>query len=297
MTTTNNASELPCWTLNELITRYELEPTVCDLFVEGQRDQNFYRWYLNKVGRGHVSVLHIDSVEITRENLERLRLSAGNRNRIIALALLLDTLLTTTHPCVRCVADSDFDFVLQSRICSSHLVYTDYTSIELYSYDIGLLSKALSLALNVDEGETAILQENMSLILRKLFIVRAANQRLKLAMKFPSFLRCCHIDGNNIVFNRDEFVFRSLNSNQYIEYRDAFESTCQEIQAVQLKEFRESIHADDYLELLGWYLHSKHGWIGYRADSRSAYSILMPALDDRELARESLFIALESIFR
>ena len=181
MTTVNNTADLPRWTIDELVARYEYEPSTCELFVEGLRDQHFYKWYLKEVGKGHVSVLHIDSVDITEGDLESLELSAGNRNRVIALALLLDSLLATTHPCVRCVADSDFDFVLQSRIWSSHLVYTDYTSIELYSYDRNVLIKTLSLALNIGEGETELLQNNMSLILRELFIVRAANQRLKIS--------------------------------------------------------------------------------------------------------------------
>ena len=84
---------------------------------------------------------------------------------------------------VRCIADSDFDFVLSSRKTSAHLLYTDYTSVELYTYDKDFLSKVLLLGFNIPESDTQSLFDSMTLVLQELFIVRASNQSLNWGMR------------------------------------------------------------------------------------------------------------------
>ena len=145
MNLTDNGSALPRRTISELITRYELEPDLRDIFVEGPRDRRFYSWYFRRCGYKDSEVLEIDLVEITRETLEAYGLGSGNRARVIALALELDSRFTSVLRFVRCIADSDYDFVLASRIWARHLYYTDYTSVDLYAYEKELLSKVLCL--------------------------------------------------------------------------------------------------------------------------------------------------------
>ena len=78
--------------------------------------------------------------------------------------------------------------------------------------------------------------------------------------------------------------------------RDRFYSTCEELKAVDLDDVRKSIHSEDYLELLGWYLHRRFNWGGYHAGRRSILANLTPALDASLLSRENLFSRLEEIY-
>jgi hypothetical protein len=51
-------------TIEELIARYELEPTLRDIYVEGYTDALFFRWFLQKSNATNAIVYEIDCVEI-----------------------------------------------------------------------------------------------------------------------------------------------------------------------------------------------------------------------------------------
>ena len=288
---------LPRRTIDDLIARYQFEPKLRDLFVEGHRDRGVYSWYLRGAGCKHVGVFEIDLVEIPSDALISHGLASGNRDRVIALALELDNQFPTVLQYVRCIADSDFDFIFESRNEVNHLLYTDYTSLDLYTYDEALLKKVLWLGFNVPETEIPPLLDSMSPILQDLFIIRAANQRLDWGLTLVPFTRCCEIDGQTVVFDKTDFINRCLNSSARQHERSAFDELCEELQAVCLSDPKQIIHGEDYFELLGWYLRRRWNWQGYRRGERSIMANLMVALDDRLLSDENLFFQINAIFR
>ena len=288
---------LPRRTIDDLIARYQFEPELRDLFVEGHRDRGVFSWYLRGAGCKHVGVFEIDLVEIPSDALISHGLASGNRDRVIALALELDNQFPTVLQYVRCIADSDFNFIFESRNEVNHLLYTDYTSLDLYTYDEALLKKVLWLGFNVPETEIPALLDSMSPILQDLFIIRAANQRLDWSLTLVPFTRCCEIDGQKVVFDKTEFINRCLNSSARQHERSAFDELCEELQAVCLSDPKQIIHGEDYFELLGWYLRHRWNWQGYRRGERSIMANLMAALDDRLLSDENLFFQINAIFR
>ena len=288
---------LPRRTIDDLIARYQLEPDLSDLFVEGPRDRGVYSWYLQNAGCKHVAVFEIELVDIPPGVLISHGLASGNRARVIALALELDNQFPTVLPYVRCIADSDFNFIFESRIDVNHLLYTDYTSLDLYTYDEDLLKKVLWLGFNVPETEIPPLLDSMSPILQDLFIVRAANQRLNWGMTLVPFTRCCKIDGQRVIFDKNDFVDRCLNSSARRHERSIFDELFEELQGVCVSDPKERIHGDDYFELIGWYLGQRWNWQGYRRRERSIMANLMAALDDRNLSDENLFLQLNVIYQ
>ena len=288
---------LPRRTIRELVARYELEPGLRDLFVEGLMDRRIYGWYLNQVASKRVTVFEIDSIEIPSDVLLSHGLGSGNRARIIALALELDGGLTSVLPTVRCIADSDFDFIFRFRIEAEHLLYTDYTSVDLYTYEEDLLKKALWLGFNVPQAVIAPLVESISSVLEDVFIVRAANQKLDWGMRLIPFTRCCAIEGLSVTFDKNDFIDRCLDSNSRRNERIVFEEFCEELQAVYLDDHRQRIRGDDYFELIGWYLKERWDWSGYRNERRSIMPNLIAALDDRLLSNENLFVQLSAVFQ
>ena len=296
MTLIEQTQEFPRRTINELVTRYDLEPDLHDLFVEGPRDRGIFSWYLNNSGHNDVAVFEIETVEIPHEVLASHRLTSGNRARVIALALELDGRLPSVLRYVRCVADSDFDFIFRFRIYANHLLYTDYTSIDLYTYNNDLLGKVLRLGFNIPETEIQPLSDSIRPILQDLFIIRAANQKLDWGMVLVPFTRCCNLSGAVVTFDRNEFLGRCLDSNSRRKERDTFDELCSELQTIYLDNPRQSIHSEDYYELIGWYLRRRRGWQGYRVGERSIMANLMSALDGQLLSNENLFIELHAIF-
>ena len=296
MTLKADNGALPRRTIGEIITKYQLEPDLGDLFVEGSRDREIYGWYLKKCGFGKISVFGIDTGEVTRETLDSHGLGNGNRARLIALAFELDAQFETVLQFVRCIADRDFDSILRFHRGARHLLYTDYASIDLYTFEEELLKKVLCLGFTHSEAQVESLLESVAPILVEMFIVRAANERLDWGMTLPDFTRCCEIQGSRINFDRDVFVDRCLDSNAKRGDRAIFDNVCRELEAVQLSDRRKGIHGDDYFELLGWYLRRQRGWRGYAGGERSIMNVLVPALDDRLLAKEGLFARLNTVF-
>ena len=287
---------LPRRTVDELATRYELEPELRDLFVEGPRDTSIYRWFLQTSGYTKVSIFEIETVEVPPATLSNYGLRGGNRDRLIVLALALDNSLDGTLPFVRCIADSDFNFVFESQRSAKHLLYTDYTSVDMYSYDEMLIEKVLCLGFNCSNECPSTFLSSITPILLELFIVRAANERLNWCMRLPKFIKCCSIRGSWIEFDRDEFVTRCLNSNSRLRDRAEFEEVCRRLQTVHLDDPRMGIHGDDYIELFGWFLRNHHNWRGYSRGERSALAVLLPSLHHKGLSDEGLFRELTSVF-
>lgn len=291
-----NSEGIPRRTVKELIAKYKLEPDIQDLYVEGVRDRNIYNWYLKSTGRSDVTLVEIQLVEISKECLESHGLDGGNRNRVIALSLELDGCFPKTLSYVRCIADSDFDYVLKSGRTSLHLIYTDYTSVDLYAYDRNLFVKLLMLGFNCPQGEIVPLLASMAVVLRDLFAMRAANEALKWKMTMVPFTRHCKVNGPDIVLDREAHMASQLTSASRMTQREEFEATCKQILAVHVDDPRKAIHGEDFLELLGWYLRRRFSWSGYSRGKRSAIVTLWPSLEYSMLAKETLFLQLEQIY-
>ena len=58
--------------IDELITRYEYEPEIRDIYVEGPSDKAFITWFLSESGAVKVDVYEIEVVDIPPEILDNL---------------------------------------------------------------------------------------------------------------------------------------------------------------------------------------------------------------------------------
>jgi hypothetical protein len=62
-------------TLEELVTRYQLEPGLRDIYVEGKTDKILLEWFLEQRGVKSFAVYEIDTVEIPAQKLFELGLN------------------------------------------------------------------------------------------------------------------------------------------------------------------------------------------------------------------------------
>jgi hypothetical protein len=74
--------------ISELITRYTFEPTLRDLYVEGERDRFMLGWMFQGVHCPNVRVYGIETVDVPVALMTRLNVG-GNKGRIVALCELL----------------------------------------------------------------------------------------------------------------------------------------------------------------------------------------------------------------
>ena len=284
--------------LPKLNALYSLEPRLRELFVEGLTDQRFYERLLGEYGINDVKVRYIGLIEIGDDILDAHGLAHGNKGRVTALALTLDSRFARTLSFVRCIVDADFDYICDTFVRARHLLYTDYTSVELYTANAHTVRKAITLlGFDVSNADIQSLMASLTKALRELFVMRAANQQLGWGMKFVIFTRCCEIVDRSIVFDRVLATERYLHKNiRYSERRD-FQSACDELRLVHLADQRQCVHGHDYVELLGWYLHRRFNWNGYRHDGWSFMPKLLEALEFDQISQDPLYRALTGVYK
>jgi hypothetical protein len=129
--------------LHELRTLYRFHPKVRDVIVEGRDDAALLKWYLRSIGDLDTQVYAVDDrVDVPVEAIRSVHDDVNKRGMVVGLASLAET-WQLEHPSLTCVIDSDFDLLRTEAPSYTHLVRTDYASMEIYSLQEKPLSKFL----------------------------------------------------------------------------------------------------------------------------------------------------------
>jgi hypothetical protein len=121
-----------------------------------------------------VKVYVIDTVEIPIVLVPQGQ-QRGEKGELIALAVGLERFSNNYK--VLCVADSDSDAILNRFVDSSFLAYTDFPSIEAYTFTARVLGQFLTLVLGVDD-DVAVVMAELQPALRELFLFYSACRSL-----------------------------------------------------------------------------------------------------------------------
>src|SRR5438105_4766220 len=127
-------------TLDEIITRYDLNRSFCDVYVEGDADRGILESFFEGLGNLEVVVYDIDTVEIPSAVVQELGLENNNRGRVIALARTLYKRFGTKSV-VSGLIDADLDYVIGPLETCPLILLTDYTSMEMYFFSRKAMTK------------------------------------------------------------------------------------------------------------------------------------------------------------
>ena len=249
-------------TIDELITRYILEPELRDLYVEGPGEKTSYNWFFRQFNCKSVAIFEIDSVDIPDSLLANYKLQSGNRDELIALALEFQRLLKDDLRFLLCVVDSDFDFLLGRTHCSRYLLYSEYTSTDLCFCSEETLGRFFMLGLRCVPCNISILLENFATILQEFFLIRTANEKLGWCLGWIDFDKYCSIKDNLVVFNSNKFIGSYLSTNNRLKDLEEFISVCGQLRGIETKTFKHRIRGHDFFELLSWYVSKRIGHRG-----------------------------------
>lgn len=269
-------------TVAELVVRYELEPQLTDIYVEGPSDAALISWFLKRHSR-RWRVYSIQTVDVPTNLVRELGLDDGERGRILALSTVLERELRDVvgiRPLF--IADRDLDYVLGStRPVSTLCLLTDFTSMELYGYDEGVLEKLLAVFLRVRGITAREVMEALRPALVELFLIRAALYQGQTGIGIiDGFTNCCTHRAGVVALDTKELVRRSINASR-VSTRPMAETVL--VVANQLKrklppDTRLAIHGHDFTRLLAWLLSSHVSGQQFRQE---------------EVIRRALFICLE----
>lgn len=231
--------------VQEVITRLELEPSVWDIYVEGPSDAALVDWVLRRSGRARYKVFPVEDIDLP-SGLDE---GTGARSRVIGLAdLLADHFGTRGAPAV-CLADRDLD-VLSGPPSSAHrfLVLTDHSSLDVYYFNPEVIDRFLSLFVRRRVAEPSAILSALRPVLEEVFLVRAADHHLGLGCGALSPGRCCEFGTSGlVVFDRDDYITRYLGRAGLLIRREEFERA---VEALRGRTDQILVHGHDFVELL-----------------------------------------------
>lgn len=285
-------------TLDELVTRYELEPELRDIYVEGKTDKLFFEWFLEKKLIQNFVVYEIDTVDIPAQRIFELGLIDNKRSRVIALALDMQVKLQSMTPNLTCIADKDFDALFGIEYQCDLLLFTDYSCLEMYLLNEGAIDKFLRLTLRLSEPIAKEAIPELTKVLEELFLIRAVNKKLDINVELlDRFGDCCSQTKkkNHIEFALDKYIGKYVNkcrTNGIKIEKPEFTSKLEELRitAQMLLDVRDKIHGHDFTELLAWYIKPYiRDEIKNYYNSEVIAGSLLGCVDAEQLTQEGLF--------
>lgn len=196
--------------IDELILRLRLEPTVYDVIVEGPSDRALLEWYLRRSGCSrNIRVYPIDEIQVDGGSPDGGHVP-GNRERILSLGRSVIERADPGSPLIL-VVDRDLDVLLDLTPSNPYLLMTDHAGLEGLYFDESVLERFLSLYVRRRVVEPAVLLSALQGPLTEVFLVRCADKVLNLNLGALSPGRCCSVgDAALLYFDREDYITRYL---------------------------------------------------------------------------------------
>jgi hypothetical protein len=280
---------LPKRTLQELLAIRELETELHDVVVEGTSDKKLIDWFLEENQRSKAAVYEIDVFQVDSADVLALGLENNNRGRVITLANQI-TSQAVSRDNFTCIADRDFDHILNIRRDSDVLLFTDYSCMLMYTYNERVLRKFFRFKVDGFPKSVRQIMREISSALQVLFAFHLTRH-----LHFPEaepvpWKKSCSIDENGIVFEADEYVERYLHKNRRHDDKDRFMQQVRQYQARMRFDPRMQIRGHDFIAILIWYVAQHRGFKPFgRVTEAELEQDLFSCLEVRDLTPERLF--------
>lgn len=244
-------------TLEELLARYDLEPGLPDVYVEGTFDREVLTRYFRCCHQRERIIYEIDTIEIPAETLEREGLGLGNKQRLIALARTLRGL--QKEVACRCLVDKDLDHWFGPLEQNWALVWTKHCSIELYFWTDQLLRDLLLVAARVRIKDWWEFVDSMTVALLDLYAMRLADRELGWSMQWLPIRKHLKAVGDRVRFDSEEYVARLLMKNGRAGSAQSFITCLAKRRSALTGDPRDAVRGHDFTEILSWAIREFRG--------------------------------------
>ena len=158
--------------LDEVLARYKLEPSLKDVYVEGPQDSSFLRWFFSKIGRNDIHVYQIQTVEIPESFFQNSTLQKeSNHDQVVLLSEMLAECFSRIKIPVRCIVDADYDRHLKRCKQNYILLYTDFTSMQMYLFNESIVGKTRNIIVPSFPISAVSLLDQLVDVLKELFLI------------------------------------------------------------------------------------------------------------------------------
>lgn len=237
------------WSINELLVRYELEPELKDIFVEGSFDREILTHHVSGKN-SHQTFYEIDVVDVPLTILESYGLTSGNKQRAIALSMELTKVPSSAH--VFCLVDRDLDHWFTEVSNSARLRWSSFCSIEGHFLNSEIVRDVTITTSRAKISNFEVFFESLLETLRQIFSLRLADRDLGLNMSWVSIKKYLSTESSKITFDLEKYVLAVLNKNSKMGKINEFSTSAKSWKHKLSCDVRLAFHGHDYTELLAW---------------------------------------------
>ncbi len=271
----------------ELVTRYEYEPGLKDIYVEGSDDKAIIEGILEEQGVAGVAVFEISSVMVPSESGEE----TGCRRKVVKLSRALAQAFRGKELHVACVIDSDLDRATGAGENNALLLRTDYANMEMYFFTSDVFDRLNKQCLRRTRLTDHMVNSFMVSTLQSLFTIRCVNAKPEWHLECLRFGKLVSFGRGRFGFDLCEYVKRYLDKNSCGARRDEF---LRHLEAVELPDGLDRrcfIHGHDFLSLLRVMLNTLRGKKMYGSEE-VVFTLLRACANYASLAEEPMFVTI-----
>jgi hypothetical protein len=285
---------IPRRTIEELVTRYQLEPELCDLYVEGTTDKSLFDWYLGRKDIDGVAIYGIDTVDVPEILPDVAENAQGNKGRTLTLAKLFSDQIDGGLK-VYFLVDRDFDDYLGVKREGDNVLVTDYNCVESYVIGEQTLNKFFVLFLGLSATHAERFIADGAPILSELFIIRLVKQTVAPRMRWISPRRCFFVNDGKLCFAASDYIKRLLNANGHPIAEADFIAKVSDYKKQLTDDIRYCMQGHDFTFVLKIWI-SHMGGPGRSMSEDLILRGLLASIEIVELSAEPLFQNIETIY-
>jgi hypothetical protein len=236
-------------TIQDLIARYKLEPTLRDVYVEGVFDQRLLRLFFREIKCDRPTVNVIDLVEVPDAILAKYSMTRGERSELLVLANEIQLLLGVV-PNFIAVVDADFDRLLGNTSKNPMVVTTDFTCMEMYWIDETTIQRFFTW-IGRPERRLADFVNDIFGVARELFLIRCVLIVLGTGASMIQVRKYCGKAGNALTLDKGKYCNSLLLSAGAGARKTELMAETERL-GIQLQGYdpRHGIHGHDLAELI-----------------------------------------------
>lgn len=241
---------IPRRSIEELCSRYEMEPELKDYYVEGVFDREVFTQVQGGNSDG-VVIYEIDTVDVSAEILRKFGLTNGNKQRVVALAKELAAQLNGDFQ-YKCFVDRDMDHWFGDLCNVPRLKWSDYSSIELYFFSRDIIIQILVVLARAKLDDAEIYLSSVTSTLTEIYSLRLASCSMGLALKALDLDKQLTVKEGRISFDSAEYSKRWLAKSNQLGVLQEFNASATAWRGRFNVDPRICIRGHDFVDLLAW---------------------------------------------
>lgn len=236
--------------IDELKARYELEPTLDDVFVEGDFDKEVLSAAFLDSGLPKRAIYDIDTVEVPMALLSSYGLTDGNKQRVIALSRELSKL--EGHLVQLCLVDKDLDHWFGELEKNKTIKWTTHASLDLHFFSEQHLREVLLIGCKASIEDFPTFFNTLRSVLLDLYALRLADRDLDWKQRWHPPTSCLSRNGSSVVFDRVVYRDRLLQANGKFLQKSEFEKSFKNWKSKLVIDCRQCIRGHDFVDVVVW---------------------------------------------